>query len=240
MLAGLSALELGRLRISLGYGTHKKGRPLSPIEVATLLRRACDAGHTLGECAREIRIHETGLARFLRILELPEDLQHLVGWGSGRDMVGFSCAAELVRIGGADNQRIVTNAILENGFNSKEVRQVAQLVARSGRSVDVCLKEVLGMRPTIEKRYVFIGSIADDDVQATLNDCSQRERDAVLAAGMEHISLVAGSGRLGSRIFTLVGDERFEAAMREVGKEHIEARLRIYIAENLGNGESNC
>ena len=101
MLKGLNALELGRLRISLGYGTHKKGRPLSPIEVGALLRRACDAGQSLSECARVIRIHESGLARFLRVLELPADLQHLVGWGGSGDMIGFSCAAELVRIGGA-------------------------------------------------------------------------------------------------------------------------------------------
>ena len=237
MLTGLNALELGRLRVSLGYGTHKKGRPLSPTEVAALLRRACDAGHTLAECARVIRIHETGLARFLRLLDLPEDLQHLVGWGSGRDMIGFSCAAELVRIGGTDNQRIVANAVLENGLNSKEVRQVVQLVARSGRSVDVCLKEVVGMRPSIERRYVFIGCIVDEDVQAVLSERSQRERDAILAAGMERVCVLGAAGRLGTKIFTLVGDERFDASMRDVGKEHIEARLRSFIAETLENAK---
>lgn len=239
MLRGLNALELGRLRISLGYGTHKRGRPLSPIEVATLLRRACDAGNTLGECAREIRIHETGLARFLRILDLPEDLQHLISWGSGRDAIGFSCAAELGRVGGAENQRVVANAVLESGLNSKEVRQVAQLVARSGRSVDVCLKEVLGMRPTIERRYVFIGSIADGNVQAALDGCTQRERDTILAAGMERVGLTGGAGRLGSRIFTLVGDEQFEASMTNVGKEKIEAKLCAYITEGLLNAGAN-
>ena len=240
MLRGLSALELGRLRISLGYGTHKKGRPLSPVEVATLLRRACDSGHTLSECAREIRIHETGLARFRRILDLPEDLQHLVGWGSGRDAIGFSCAAELCRIGGADNQRTVGNAVLESGLNSKEVRQVAQLVARSGRSVDVCLKEVIGMRPSIERRYVFVGAIPNEDVRARLDACSQRERDTILAAGMKRIGLEAGSGRLGSGNFTLVGDERFEESMVNVGKERIEARLCAHIAESLRNVKSSC
>ena len=237
MLTGLSALELGRLRVSLGYGTHKKGRPLSPVEVAGLLRRACDAGHTLGECARSVRIHETGLARFLRVLDLPEDLQHLVGWGSGRDRIGFSCATELVRIGGADNQRVVGNAVLENGLSSKEVRQVAQLVARSGRSVDLCLKEVLGMRPSVEKRFVFIGTIDDKHVQTALSECSQRERDAVLAAGMEKMSLLGAAGRLGVKIFTLVGDERFDASMREVGGENIQERLSSYITETVKNAD---
>lgn len=237
MLKGLSILELGRLRLSLGYGTHKKGRPLSPVEVAVLLRRACDSGHTLEECAREIRIHQTGLARFLRILDLPEDLRHLVGWGSGRDMVGFSCAAELARIGGANNQRLVANAVLENGLNSKEVRQVAQLVTRSGRSVDVCLEEVLGMRTTVERRYIFVGAIVDGAIGAILDQYSQRERDVILAGGMERIGLRGATGRLGVKNFTLFGDERFDTSMKEIGKEDIEARLLSSIAETLKNAE---
>jgi len=39
MLADLTALELGYLRMSVGYGTHKKGRPLSPVEVGKLIQR---------------------------------------------------------------------------------------------------------------------------------------------------------------------------------------------------------
>ena len=61
MLAGLSALELGRLRMSVGYGTHKKGRPLSPIEVGTLLRNARNSGVSLKECADKINLDETGI-----------------------------------------------------------------------------------------------------------------------------------------------------------------------------------
>ena len=44
MLAGLSALELGYLRMSAGYGTHKKGRPLSPVEVGKLIRQIKKSG----------------------------------------------------------------------------------------------------------------------------------------------------------------------------------------------------
>ena len=152
-------------------------------------------------------------------------------------MIGFSCAAELVRIGGADNQRMVANAVLEKGLSSKEVRQVGQLVVRSGRSVDVCLKEVLGMRPTIERRYVFIGSITDEHVRRALSVRSQKERDAILALGMERICLAGAAGRLGTKFFTLVGDERFDVSMKEVGKGNIETRLRSCIAETLENAE---
>ena len=233
MLPGLSPLELGRLRMSVGYGQHKKGRLLSPIEVGALLRRACDAGSSLDECAKEIRIDATGLKRFLRILDLPDDLRHVVSWGSPRDGVGFSSATELARIPGVDDQRAVAGAILANGLHSKEVRQVAQLRERSGRPVEECVKEVINMRTTIDRRYVFIGAIVDQSVQQALANLPQRERDTVLAAGVESIGLKGASGRLGPKFFTLVGDESFGASMEHVGKQDIEARLRAYVAESV-------
>lgn len=217
--------------MSVGYGKQQKGRLLSPVEVGELLQRACNAGSSLDECAKEIRIDATGLRRFLRILELPDDLQHVISWGNPRDAVGFSCAAELARIPGADDQRTVTSAILANGLNSKEVRQVAQLRERSGRPVSECVKEVIGMRPTVDRRYVFIGSVVDQAMQEHLAGLPQRERDAMLAAGVENIGLKGASGRLGPRFFTLVGDESFGASMEQVGKQDIEARLRAYLTE---------
>ena len=233
MLPSLSPLDLGRLRMSVGYGNHQKGRLLSPVEVGELLHRACNAGSSLDECAREIRIDATGLRRFLRILELPDDLRHVISWGSPRDGVGFSSAAELARIPGADNQRTVAKAILANGLNSKEVRQVEQLRERSGRPVSECVEEVIGMRPTLDRRYVFIGAIVDQVIQAVLANLPQRERDAMLAAGMEKIGLKGASGRLGPKFFTLVGDESFGASMEQVGKQDIETRLRAYLAERV-------
>lgn len=231
MLAGLSVLELGRLRMSVGYGTHKKGRPLSPIEVGLMYHKACNAGASLRDCATETHIGETGVGRFLRILGLPQDLQHSVDWGSGKGAIGFSQAVELVRLQGIEDQRAVAVSILTNSLNSKEVRQVAQLRARSGRTVGECLTEVLGMRPTIERRYVFIGSVVDQTVINALIDLTQTERDSILESGIKRLDLQGATGRLGKRFFTLVGDERFNESMKSIGKECIEARLRIHIAE---------
>ena len=97
-----------------------------------LLRRARDAGTTLRDCADAISLSGTGhIGRFLRILALPCDLQHLISWGSPKDAIGFSCAVELVKLQVADDQRVVANTILSEGLNSKEVRQVGQLRART-------------------------------------------------------------------------------------------------------------
>lgn len=240
MLTGLSALELGRLRMSVGYGTHKKGRPLSPIEVGSLLQRARAEGASLEECANDIQLGGTGhIGRFLRILDLPDDIRHLIDWGSGKGFVGFTSAVELTKLKDADDQRALARAILSKGLRSKEVRQAAQLRKRSGRVIEACVEEVLGMRAKVERRYVFVGSIAPENVEA-LGKLSQAARDAVLAAGVEDMGLRSATGRLGAKFFTLVGDESFDASMRAVGKETIETRLRTHIAEAIENAASGC
>ena len=240
MLPGLSDLELMRLRMSVGYGTHKKGRLLSPIEIGLLLRKACDAGASLRDCSNAIRLDASNCGRFLRILNLPHDIQHLVDWGGPKDGIGFSAAIELVRLQDADLQLELANFIPANGLNSKEVQQVVQLRIRSGRAIDECVKEVLGMRPTIEKRYVFIGSFVDQGIENALIELTQTERNSILASGIERLGLRGATGRLGKRFFTLVGDERFNASMKRVGKDRIEAQFRTYIAEVVENAQASC
>ena len=241
MLDGLEPLELGRLRMSVGYGTHKKGRPLGPIEVGMLLRKARDAGVSLSDCARAINLSGTGhIGRFLRILELPHDLHHLISWGSPTDAIGFSRAVELAKLEHVDDQRVLANSILSDGLNSKEVRHVGQLRKRSGRKIEACVQEILGMRPTIERRYVFIGSVAEYDITCALSKFTQGERDSILASCMKLLNLENTSGRLGKRLFTLVGDERFDASMKRIGKGRIEERLRTLIREAVENAQRRC
>jgi hypothetical protein len=239
MLPGISKLEFGRLHMSIGYGTHKKGRPLSPVEVGMLLRRAREAGASLQDCAQALN-GTSHLSRFLRILDLASDLLHLIGWGAGSgDSIGFSSAVELAQICNADDQRIVATAILESGLQSREVRQVAQLRNRSKRPIRACLEEVLGMRPSVEKRYVFIGAVGDKTLEAALGKLSQAQRNAVLQTGINTFGLSGVSGRLGERLFTLVGTEQFNTALRKIGKQNLEMQIRTLIAENSRNVRSD-
>ncbi len=220
--------------MSVGYGTHKRDRPLSPVEVGTLFRHACDAGGTLKDCASNSQLKGTSqVSRFLRILDLPNELQHLISWGSEKDAIGFSAAFELARIQSSDDQRVVAESILANRLQSKEVRQVAQLLERSGKSIQECLREVLDMRTTIEKRYVFMGSVTDQNVETKIAELTQAQRDSMLKIIIGKLSIQGATGRLGKKIFTLVGGERFNASMNNIGKENLEAQLRIQIEKAI-------
>lgn len=245
MLPGLTTLELGRLRMSVGYGTHKRGRLLTPVEVGTLFQRARDAGASLDDCAREAKLKgTTWVSRFIAVHRLPVNILHLVDWGRSNDSaIGFTTAVELSRIWenrgkdditGEDVEQIA-KAILENGLQMKEVRQIAQIHRRSQRSIEDCLKEVLGMRPIVDRRYVFVGAVIDEEVRNAIAGRTQAERNALLQAAVEAVGLGAVSGRLGPQLFTLVGDEQLNDKMRGQGWETIEVQLRDAIRERVAH-----
>ena len=239
MLAKISPEELGRLRMSVGYGRQKTGRPLSPVEVGSLLHRARGGGASLRECAEAIHLNGTGhIGRFLQILKLPNDLQHLIDWGASKKTIGFSTAVELSRFRDDADQRFVAKVILGEGLKAKEVQQVRQLRFRSQRSIEECVQEVVGMRPKIEKRYVFIGSIIDPQITGALADLKQEERDSILESGLEAVELHSATGRLGSRFFTLVGGSEFNDSMMELGQENLEAQIRRQISKALEYGQA--
>lgn len=234
MLPGLSSLDIGRVRMSVGYGTHKKGRPLSPVEVGRLLRRAQSAGASLQDCAEFLKLSKDQASRFVRVSELPADLRHLVEFGRSADSkIGFTTAVQLARMSDREDQSAVATAILEQGLQTDEVRQVIQLQKRSGRAMKECLQEVIAMRPTVERHYVFIGTVGNEGAEAVLAKMSQSERDALLRFGIVALDLQGTSGRLGEKLFTLVGDERLNGALISQGKETIEARLRANITAKV-------
>lgn len=236
MFLGLGTEDLARLRLSVGYGSHRKGRPLSPVEVGRLLEKALKSGMTLRDCANAIQLNGTGhIRRFLRILNLPNDILHLVDWGAGSDFIGFSAAFEMTKLSCEGDQRAVAKAIITERLTSKEVAQISQLSRRSGRSIIHCINEVVGMRPTIERRYVLIGSVEGHNTR-TLLMLTQDQRDLVLSRGLEEIGVHTVSGRLGGEFFTLVGGKDFNTHLVSVGCDWIEKSLRSYISKALSHG----
>jgi hypothetical protein len=201
---GLSPDELKSLLLSVG--SHHKERMLSPVEVGLLIGKATSAGETRQSIAEQLQIGGTQVSEFLRLTDLTTEVRDLADWG-GRtgSTIAFSSLAQLARLS-AEDQMAAAMAILENMLTWKEVVQLVQLRSRSGRSISDCVEAVLKMRPTVERRHVYLGRIESGPLRSQLVRRSQRERDELLASVIEKI--LAGrsievAGRLGAEIFSL-------------------------------------
>jgi hypothetical protein len=229
-VVGLSQEEHQRLLLSVG--THRGQRPLSPVEVATLFAKVLAAGGSLSDCARASSLEgTTQVSRFLRLLKLPESVWYLVGWGSVAGTIGFSSGAEIARLENDAEEDALVNGVLTNRLSGSEVRQVVQLRKRSKRSLEDCLNEVVGMRPRVEKRYVYVGAVTSDALKKALSAMTQAQRDQLLVKAVGAVIGAKGLAltRLGTDRFTLVGSADFGAAMTRQ-KDSLEQEINDALA----------
>jgi len=215
MIPGLTTEEAQNLMLSVG--THHGARRLSPLEVAELFQKALDAKATLGDCARLVNLTPMMVSRFLKLLRLSPSVRHLVGWGRQTGpTVAFTSGWRLGDLDSAE-QEIATEEIIANEMGKEEVRQFIQLRKRSGRRIQDCISEVLQMRPTVTRRYVFIGHVTDSATRQALSNLKQAERDVLLGAVMKELygGMRNLSGRLGVEQFTILTDEQGAALLND-------------------------
>lgn len=206
-MRGLSSDEYRQLVMSVG--THRGERKLSPVEVAGLLNKAIEAGANRKECSQALDVGPTQMSTFLRLLRLAPEVQHLADWGEGSgSTIPFSSLAQLASLE-ARAQDVAARAILGHRLTWKEVVQLVQVVGRSGKAIEQCIDDVVRLRPEVEIRHLFIGSLTSESLQTSLATVSQAERDSLLAEALRGIlGMSEGlSGRLGTSNFTLTWDK---------------------------------
>ena len=202
---GLSPDEIQDLIMSVG--THQSNRRLSPSEVAHLIGKAQAAGATMRQVGDRLRLDPSMLVRFLRLLSLPRDVRELVDWGSGGSRLGMTGASVIARLREEADQRELARAAVEHKLTASEITQVAQTLERSGRSVSECVESALQLRPTIERRFLYIGAVTSVEVSQELCNRSQRDRDSLLHSVILARAPQGGlwDMRLGPSSFSLVG-----------------------------------
>jgi hypothetical protein len=207
MAYGLTADEEKELILSVG--THRSGRRLSPVEVARLFDRMKSSGASFQDCADLVQFEGTTMiSRFLQLLKLDSDLQHLVDWGQSGSTVAFTAGVELSKLD-RNEQRAAVRAILETGLKSQEVKQLVQLRRRSQKPLDTCVEEIVRLRPHVERRHVIVGLITDPQTVEALGALPQGERDEKLQQALQTTFKLRGgfSCRLGTNRFTITADE---------------------------------
>jgi len=207
MLPGLAPEEARDLTLSVG--THHGKRRLSPVEVGLLFRKAIAAGASPTQCAHFV--HLTGpsmVSRFLRLLRLSPEIQHTVDWRQAGATIAFAAAWRLADLG-VGEQTEAASQIMSLGLSTSEVSQILQIKKRSHRPLSECIAEVVGMRPSITRRHLFLGSVTDEAARTYLSGLKQGERDRLLESMISEIygPLAKTSARLGADRFTITTDE---------------------------------
>ena len=112
------------------------------------------------------------------------------------------------------------------------MREIVQIKMRSQRSVEECLKEVIEIRPRIEKRYVYVGAVTNSALSTLLGSMIQQQRDKLLASAIKRVFIAEDLAvtKLGPDRFTLVGGEDFGKAMSQV-KESLEQEVNDALHE---------
>ncbi len=206
-MRGLSDEEQSALVRSVG--THRVQRHLSPLEVSQHLKKAIDGGSTRKECAADLQLGTTQVSEFLRLMNLTPEIQYLADWGRlTESTISFSSLALLVSLLPKDQIR-AAEAILAHRLSWREVVQLVQIANRSRKAVGECIDAVVKLRPEIETRHLFIGSITSERLKMSLADLVQHGRDKLMEKALRKVlsPSVDVSGRLGVKNFTIVGSK---------------------------------
>ena len=124
------------------------------------------------------------IGRFLKLGNLVPEVKVLVDWGASNTTVGFSTAVEISRLNRHEQILVATKAV-EYGFTRTEAKELLQLRSRSGRDIEDCVREIVAMRPRVERICVFLGKVADEGVRQRLRSLRQEERDQLLSDALE-------------------------------------------------------
>lgn len=216
-------------------GSHRIQRPLSPIEVGQALSDSAKAGSSLKELADTLHFDGTSMVtRFMRLLALSPQIQHLVGWGQSKSTIGFTVASELARLKQEHDQIRVCHSALEYQLSSSEVKQIVQLRLRNQKPIEDCIAQVLEQRPKIRKVYLFIGALASSELVSALKLLRQNQRDELLRKVLQerYPTLPAFEGRLGTERFTIAGDEAVANVLNS-DRENFEVSVNTELSRKI-------
>ena len=125
-------------------------------------------------------------------------------------------------------------SVLKYTLRKSEVQQITEIKKKFKKPIEECIESILKLRPEVIQRYVFIGSITDQNLISRLNELSENERNATFINILStHISLQTDySGRLGENKFSLVGDESFAQEIKKL-KPDFATVVRGWIQDGL-------
>ncbi|MCY4419974.1 MAG: hypothetical protein OXC42_01775 [Gammaproteobacteria bacterium] len=239
-LLGLDSSEIDQTFLSVG--SHRKQRPLTPVEVAWNIHKAEKAGASKTEIAKAFGFNDaTMVSRFLQLLKLSEEIQYLVEWReSTSSSIGFSVAVELAKMPQSNHPKMIS-AIIENHLTKKEVVSMRQLRERSNRSLSDCIKDVVQRRVRTQVRHVVLGKLTEEElnrnsISKNLKRMRQSERDQLIKKIVKDLypNLGEFSAKLGEKNFAVIGSKHVGAVVASdlEFEERVSRLLTMKITDN--------
>lgn len=221
--------ERAALLASVGGGAHV--RPLSPTQVGLLLTREIDRGLSQDALASALYLDSSAMVgRFARLVKLPPEVGAAVGWGRSDTAINLTQAQEIARLPRPDAMRELARLTLEYGLSGAEVRGVVQICLRRGVDPAIAVEETVRLRPVIERRYIQLGRVTNDDLAAKLARLTAEARQALIRSALVSIGLTARDCSLQDQGYALVLDEE---TARTADADDVEERLNAALMQSF-------
>jgi len=192
----------------MSVGTHRRNRPLSPVEVAEGFETLLESGWTANRISDEVLLKDASMVgRFRKLLELPVGIRELVNWHGSSSTITMSTAAEIARLRGLRDKTRLADSVLEYGLSKFEAQQAIELVRNVELSVSESVERVVRTRSKVVERSLFIGTVTEASVIERLKTMSQLQRDEILNRVISQLvpSSAEYSARMGVGRYTVSG-----------------------------------
>ena len=157
--------RLAKLLLSVNQ-TKNSFRPLTPLEVAKKFRLKDPSGMIM---------------HFLKLLQLPKQIQHTVGWEAGS--VAISTASRIADLAEPKEMKILANALAKDQINRDEVVSIVELRKKNPeKSIDDCINDILDFgkkraRIELSEEYSIIGSLYPENKDFLVNQAKKENKE---------------------------------------------------------------
>jgi hypothetical protein len=146
----------------LSVNTHKKERPLEPIEVSQLIMNLkSETNESWSEVGTRIGIGTDQINAFRKLSVLPKQVFYAIGWGDTKDeKLAFTTAAIIADLDKESDRLTLCKIALTNRLKKEEATRVVQLKKKNDlKSIEQCVEDVLKLRPIVETGYIIVSSL---------------------------------------------------------------------------------
>ena len=112
---------------------------------------------SIEDLARDVGLTSSMVRRFLSLLDLPEEVQGSVGWGTTPGVMSFSAAAEIPRLPSREERLKLAATVIERRLSRDETKAVVQRRLRGNVLLEQATCEILKLRPAVEEQHLVVG-----------------------------------------------------------------------------------